>query len=68
MTRQEAIAVRLELEPATDPVRGTLYDERGAAQPFFGWLELASALDAFVLPRQGSPRRDERSGDEPDRT
>jgi hypothetical protein len=41
------IAVALSLDPATPAISGDLRFGPGAAQPFYGWLELIGALDAI---------------------
>jgi len=40
------IQVRLELEPDRQPIAGVLYRHALPGQPFCGWLELASAIEA----------------------
>jgi hypothetical protein len=41
----ETMLVTLRLDLATDTISGTLADERGDERPFWGWLELSTALD-----------------------
>jgi hypothetical protein len=41
------IRVRLEIQPRRDPIEGVVRDERGAEQPFVGWLGLMERLEAF---------------------
>jgi hypothetical protein len=41
----ETMLVTLRLDLATDTISGTLADERGNERPFWGWLELSTALD-----------------------
>jgi hypothetical protein len=45
VTDSETASIRLELERASEPISGFLYDERGGRQPFRGWLSLLSVLD-----------------------
>jgi hypothetical protein len=35
----------LELAPSSEPIAGSLTDERGATVSFTGWLEMATALE-----------------------
>jgi hypothetical protein len=35
----------LELDPAVEPVRGTVRDEAGHTRTYVGWLALIGALD-----------------------
>jgi hypothetical protein len=39
--------VTVEVDPGSDPIRGLISDA-GGTRPFFGWLELASALQAAL--------------------
>jgi hypothetical protein len=41
----ETMLVTLRLDRATETISGTLADERGDERPFWGWLELSTALD-----------------------
>jgi hypothetical protein len=36
--------ITLELEPGTDPIRGSIEYADGSRQPFWGWLELSAEL------------------------
>jgi hypothetical protein len=38
----------LEIDPAADPVCGTLCDERGVPQAFTGWTQLGAILDGAI--------------------
>jgi hypothetical protein len=40
-----ALTVVLEVEPASDPIRGIARDRAGTERPFTGWVELATALE-----------------------
>jgi hypothetical protein len=61
----------LELEPDSDPIRGSLEDQRGQRATFYGWMEFAAAVSALheartaeVTPRAAPPRgRADETGD-----
>ena len=42
------VRVLLELDPALEPIGGTLSVNGGRAQPFSGWLALGRELDAAL--------------------
>ena len=46
----------LELEPGSEPIKGSLAREHGERREFQGWMELAAALEA--LSEEGAPRQD----------
>jgi hypothetical protein len=39
--------IELDIEPGTDPIRGTIGDESGAPARFVGWLELIERIEAI---------------------
>jgi hypothetical protein len=39
------VEIRLEVDPATDPISGLIYSPRGDSQAFVGWLQLMSAVE-----------------------
>jgi hypothetical protein len=47
--RQETVDGRveilLEVDPASDPIKGLLRDRRGDTHDFHGWLQLMAAVD-----------------------
>ena len=45
--------VELDLEPAGDPIRGSLRDPAGNRRQFWGWLELIQALENAVAAGGG---------------
>lgn len=53
MHGRQRLRVILELEPA-GPVRGTLVGDDGERQAFYGWLELAAALERLRLVEAGA--------------
>ena len=51
------VRVLLELDPALEPIGGTLSVNGGRAQPFSGWLALGRELDAaLAAARPAAPR------------
>lgn len=64
----------LDIDPASDPIAGTLQDARGRAVEFSGWLGFAGAIDQ-LLAGAGRSEHDETgqltgdgSGSAPDRS
>lgn len=47
MKQSHHIRVVLDLDPVGEPIRGAVWDGNERSQPFFGWLELASTLEAM---------------------
>ena len=45
--------IELEIEPGTDPIRGTIGDESGATASFVGWLEFIEMIEEI---REGKHR------------
>lgn len=46
----ERIAIQVEVEPASDPIRGVARGPRGDAREFLGWVQLMAALEAARTP------------------
>jgi hypothetical protein len=46
MNESQAVRVVLDLDPNSEPIRGSLSASDQDSRPFFGWLELASAVEA----------------------
>ena len=46
--RELPVSLRLELDPGTEPISGSLEDAHGKRRTFQGWMEFALALEAFV--------------------
>jgi hypothetical protein len=55
----------LELDLAADPVRGTVHDARGHAEPFSGWMALTRTIELSLdaARRDGGTRDDETPAD-----
>jgi len=60
--------ITLELEPGTDPIRGSIEHADGSRQPFWGWLELSAQLrrvaagpDTHNEPRQPRTNTEEQT-------
>jgi hypothetical protein len=43
----ERLEARLELDPRADPLVGTITGDDGLERQFCGWMELASAIEAW---------------------
>jgi hypothetical protein len=57
-TGHELIQVTVELEAASEPIRGAVRTDAGS-RPFDGWMELTAAIeDARIATRDGDPTRD----------
>jgi hypothetical protein len=56
------VEIRLEVDPSSDPIRGRLYDRRGEARDFQGWLQLMAALDTARSPEAEHPSQADRKG------
>ena len=52
------LSLTLELDPAAEPIAGSLRDGGSLPRPFVGWLGLLAALDA-VLTRDPDVRAEE---------
>jgi hypothetical protein len=46
MGPDDHIEVRLELDRASDPIRGRLFGPDGEGSEFYGWLQFMAAVDA----------------------
>lgn len=42
------VALRLDLQPDAEPIRGRIANETGEIREFVGWLGLANALERIV--------------------
>jgi hypothetical protein len=63
MHRQKPLHASLELEPGAGPPRGALIVGRCRSERFSGWIELASAIEAWrgeAEPLRDHPRRSPR--------
>lgn len=45
----------IEIELGSTPIGGSLYDCHGVAHAFFGWMELASMIQAAIENANDSP-------------
>jgi hypothetical protein len=45
----ERVQLEMELDPGSDPIRGTLADSEGKPHPFSGWIELAALIERARL-------------------
>jgi hypothetical protein len=54
MTDDRHVALRLDVDPDADPIRGVLTAQDGAAHDFVGWLGLASEIER-TLRGDGPP-------------
>lgn len=45
----------LELEPDSEPIKGSLGTAQGERRAFEGWMEFAASLDALIAARQITP-------------
>jgi hypothetical protein len=52
------LEARLELDPWADTVIGTLTGDDGRERPFSGWMELASAVEAWRTDGRPGPSED----------
>ena len=48
--------IELDLELGSDPIRGTLGHEPDTPREFYGWIELAAALEALMAESGDDPR------------
>jgi hypothetical protein len=46
MHEPQQVRVVLDLDPNSEPIRGSLSATDQDSRPFFGWLELAGAVEA----------------------
>lgn len=51
----DTVLVLLELIPGPSHIGGSVYDDHGGPQPFSGWLELGTLLEAVRLGSTLSP-------------
>jgi hypothetical protein len=47
------ILLRLEVDPSTDPISGSLTGPDGAGVDFVGWLALSAALERMTVAADG---------------
>ena len=52
MTDDHHVALRLDVDPGADPIRGVLTTADGAPHAFEGWLGLAAEIERTL---RGSP-------------
>ncbi|MGH2956523.1 MAG: hypothetical protein ACRDL6_05965 [Solirubrobacterales bacterium] len=52
-TRHELIQVTVELEAASEPIRGAVRTEAGS-RPFAGWMELTAAIEDARIATGGA--------------
>jgi hypothetical protein len=45
VSAEPRIEIRLEVDPASDPIQGLLRDRLGETHGFHGWLQLMAAID-----------------------
>ncbi len=50
------LLLSLALEPASDPIKGSLRAQHGEQREFQGWIELAAVLQALI-DADGDDRR-----------
>lgn len=43
----DKLEAKLEMDPSSDTVVGTITGDDGVERPFSGWMELASAVEAW---------------------
>jgi hypothetical protein len=48
VTPPSSTRLTVELELGADPVAGVVHDDRGSAEPFCGWMELARAIELHL--------------------
>lgn len=56
---EEHLRIRLDLEPAAEPIAGRLGVESGVGQAFSGYLELIAALEALRSTPADHDRQEE---------
>ena len=49
----EHMRIELDLELGSDPIRGRLGLDPEMPREFYGWIELAAALEALIAERAG---------------
>ena len=59
MSDAAPVSVRLDLDPAADPIRGTLTVNGREPDEFVGWLGLAAAIEPLIVGAESSDRREE---------
>lgn len=56
----ERLAIQVEVEPDSDPIKGVVSDGTGEVRDFRGWVQLMAAIDAA---RSIEGARDEESSE-----
>ena len=64
MTSEARVEMRLEVNPASDPISGLLHDRRGEAHRFQGWLQFMSAVDTALSDDRETHKRQLGQGSE----
>lgn len=65
MSPSKRVSLRLDLDLASEPIEGEVWEPLGPGHPFVGWLGLAGALERAVL---GGVDANTHSQEEPDVT
>jgi len=55
MSTGRPVQLQLEIDPASEPVTGTIHDASGRAIEFTGWLGFAAAIEKALSPGVGAP-------------
>jgi hypothetical protein len=58
MAAARRVEIRLELDPASDPISGELTDGHGETHDFQGWLQLMAEVDRARLVADEEPSDD----------
>jgi hypothetical protein len=53
MTPAQRVELTVAIDPASDPITGSVGDPRGGNVEFAGWLGFAAALEELLKPRAG---------------
>jgi hypothetical protein len=53
---ERGVEIRIEVDPASDPIRGLVRDRNGETHDFYGWLQFMAAVDRA---RSAEPQRRE---------
>ncbi len=56
----DRLHLSLALEPASDPIKGSLRAQHGEQREFQGWMEFAAVLQALIDVDGDDPRSDRR--------
>ena len=58
MEEEHRVALRLDVDPRADPIRGELRTAEGDPRAFVGWLGLADAIERTLREDPAGPPRE----------